>query len=126
MGIRARALSMLAGAAALVGIRPMSFMDKITTNVTTAISGKRNKRGRAQYVVVRTSPRFFGTFRPVMPFARIKPKRWRVLERIKGFNGQPMQAIRQCQMPTRDGFLGALPLMFDKRSAQRKSRGTGA
>jgi hypothetical protein len=106
--------------------RAMTFMDKLSARIKQAAKRTTKAAGSLlpdynTYVAVRTSPKFQGTFSPLRPLARITPNRWRVLDNARGPNRTMIQRERQCQTPTRDGFLGALPLMFGKRSDVRRA-----
>ena len=106
--------------------RAMTFMDKLSARIKQAAKWTRAVTGSLLpgynlHVARRTSPKFQGTFSPLRPLARVTPNRWRVRDNVRGPNGTTIQRERQCQTPTRDGFLGALPPMFGKRSDVRRA-----
>jgi len=104
--------------------RPMqpSFMDKLMRRVSGAVqgvkgklSGKKHHTSSQTLVPVRTSPRFQGTFSPLRPFARITPMQRSV--KVMGKLGTTVTRIES--VPSRIGFLSAVPVMLDTKAHAR-------
>jgi len=103
----------------------MTFMDKLAARIKQA--ARRTKKATASllpdyntYVARRTSPKFRGTFSPLRPLAKITPNTGTVPVEKKMPSGAKVKTFQVRRTPTRDGFLGVLPLMFGKRSAGRR------
>ena len=95
-----------------------SFMDKLmrkmsiaTQGVLGTLAGKKHHTSSTTLVAIRTSPQFRGTFSPLRPFARITPMQRSV--RVVGKLGKKVTRIES--IPSRNGFLSAVPVMFDSR-----------